>query len=197
MPILMASNAELGMTEERYRTAPTFDAFLATAEKNRELWVSTYARAQVEESVLEAARAAGEWRLAALSEDWCGDAFNSLPYLAKLVALAPNLELRIFSRAENPDLMDTHLTNGSRSIPVVIAYDANMRERGWWGPRPSPLQDWFEKVGRGMESDARYREIRRWYAIDRGRTSLREIAALLTENPSTQQQGLEKLDRIA
>jgi hypothetical protein len=52
-----------------------------------------------------------------LSEDWCGDAVNSVPYLARLAELAPNLDLRVLARDENPDLMDAHLTRGSRSIP--------------------------------------------------------------------------------
>jgi len=185
------------MNEERYRTAPDFDQYLADVVSNRELWLSTYARAQVEDATVDAVRAAGKWRLAALSEDWCGDAFNTLPYVAKLVSMAPNLELRIFGRDANPDLMDSHLTNGARSIPVVILYDEEFRERGWWGPRPSELQDWFERIGRGMESTARYRELRRWYAMDRGRTALREIAAQLTKVCRSTSAGLPKLDRIA
>jgi hypothetical protein len=181
-----------GMKAERYRAAPTFEEYLATVEKNRDLWLSASARADVEEAVVEAARAAGVWRLAALNEDWCGDAFNTLPYLAKLVSLSPNLELRVFGRDANPDLMDAHLTKGARSIPVVIVYDAAMQERGWWGPRPSPLQDWFERIGRGMPASERYRDSRRWYVVDRGRTALREITALLTQSSVIGAEGLPK-----
>lgn len=185
------------MTQDRYMAAPSFEAYLGEVEKNRDLWLSTYARATVEESVVEAALGAGSWRLAALSEDWCGDAFNTLPYLARLVTLAPNLELRIFGRDANPDLMDAHLTNGARSIPVVIAYDANMQERGWWGSRPAPIQDWFERIGRGMEPEDRYREIRRWYVKDRGRTFLQELIALLQNNAAIPTDAAPRIDRIA
>lgn len=186
------------MTEERFRQAPTFEEYLAGVVKNRELWISTYARARVDESLVEAVRAAGTWRLAALTEDWCGDAFNTLPYVAKLASLAPNLDLRMFRRDANPDLMDAHLTNGTaRSIPVVIAYDADFVERGWWGPRPAPLQDWFERIGRGMPFEERYREMRRWYVTDRGRTALTEIAALLARRSHQTESGLPGLGRTA
>jgi len=185
------------MNEERYAAAPAFEEYLAGIVKNRDLWLSTYARARVDDAALQAVRSAGEWRLAALTEDWCGDAFNTLPYVAKLVTQAPNLQLRIFGRDANPDLMDSHLTKGSRSIPVVILYDADFREHGWWGPRPAPLQDWFERVGRAMEREDRYREMRRWYATDRGRTVLQEVAALLTKNSGWTVDGLPNLHRIA
>jgi hypothetical protein len=185
------------MDDERYRGAPTFEEYLSGVVKNRDLWHSTFARAQVEVAVVEAAKAVGSWRLAALSEDWCGDAFNTLPYVAKLVSLVPNLDLRVFGRDANPDLMDTHLTNGARSIPVVIVYDEFMEERAWWGPRPAALQEWFERTGRAMAPEARYRDIRRWYAVDRGRTTLREIVALMRKKPGIDPGGLEELDRIA
>ena len=38
--------------------------------------------------------------------------------------------------------MDQYLTNGSRSIPIVIVLDDDFRELGHWGPRPAELQAW-------------------------------------------------------
>ena len=35
--------------------------------------------------------------------------------------------------------MNQYLTNGTRSIPLAIALDANFVELGHWGPRPSVL----------------------------------------------------------
>lgn len=117
------------------------------------------------------------WHLLALCEGWCGDGANTLPYLAKLAEVSPNLELRLLSRDENPDLMDAHLTDGSRSIPVVMVLDADFREVGWWGPRPSPLQDIFLREIKPLPEPERYPRLRAWYARDRGRTALEEILA--------------------
>lgn len=58
-----------------------------------------------------------------------------------------------------------HLTNGSRSIPVVILL---------------PLQAWFEAEGRPLPKEERYRMLRRWYARDRGVTVATEIVDLLS-----------------
>src|SRR5690606_33724710 len=100
----------------------------------------------------------GRWHLLVLSEDWCGDAANSIPVLARLAELAPNLELRLLSRDENPDLMDAHLTNGTaRAIPVVMLLDEDFVERGWWGSRPAELQRWVVEEGLKMEPGPRYR----------------------------------------
>jgi hypothetical protein len=118
---------------------------------------------------------AGGWYLVALSEDWCGDAVNTLPVIARLAEQA-GWDLRILSRDANPDLMDAHLTNGrSRSIPVVIVYDEHFEEIGWWGPRPGEIQDWVLGEGLALPSPERYKVVRGWYARDRGRTTLREL----------------------
>lgn len=166
--------------ERAYEAGRTFQVFLETAEANRELWHAMAARATVHDPALERISAArGHWRLLVLADDWCGDAVNTLPVVARLAEAAPNLELRLLGREEMPELMDRHLTHGARSIPVVILLDEAGVERGWWAPRPRPLQEWFERLGRGMEKTLRYRELRRWYARDRGVTTANEIADLV------------------
>ena len=168
------------MLRDRYLSAPTFAEFVATARKNQELWQSVYRLARVRAEI--AARAAelpGRWHLLVLSEDWCGDAVNTVPVIAKLADGAPNLTLRVLARDENPDLMDAHLTSGTRSIPIVMVLDEEFAERGWWGPRPRPLQEWFHAEGRALPSAERYPRIRQWYARDRGQTTLEEVVALL------------------
>ena len=126
-----------------------------------------------------AAALGGAWHLLVLSEDWCGDAVNSVPVIARLAELAPNVDLRVLARDENLDLMDAHLSGTSRAIPVVIALDGEFNERGWWGSRPAPLQQWVTGPGKAMEKDARYREIRSWYARDKGRTTLEEVVGMM------------------
>ena len=152
---------------------PLADA-IAAAQKNRELWEAVYRGARVEPAALaRAAALPGPRRLLAISEDWCGDAVNSLPYVARLAEGAPGLELRVLARDEHPALMDAHLTNGARSIPIVLALD------GAWGPRPAELQRWVLGPGQALDKVERYREVRRWYARDRGRAIVDELLRLL------------------
>jgi hypothetical protein len=164
------------LNEERFAQASTFPEYLETVVKNRELWLAMAARARVAPELLAQARALeGGFRLVALSEDWCGDAVNTLPTVARL-AEEVGWDLRVLGRDANPDLMDAHLTGGrSRSIPVVVVYGERFRELGWWGPRPAEIQSWVMSEGLAMPSPDRYKVIRRWYAQDRGRTTVREI----------------------
>lgn len=170
-------SVEYSTIRERFERAPSFDEYLETVEKNRDLWHAIDRRAVVEAETLERARAiGGTWHLLALTEDWCGDAVNTLPVVAELAERTPGLDLRVLLRDENLDLMDAHLTNGrSRSIPIVIIYDENFEERGWWGPRPTEVQEWVMDTGLELDPEERYREVRRFYAKDKGRTTVDEI----------------------
>ncbi len=161
----------------RYCAARPFDRFLAEAEVNRDLWQAVSKRAVVSDFAVERVQAlGGHWHLLVLADDWCGDAVNTLPVLARLADLADNLDLRVLPRDENPDLMDSHLSpRGARAIPVVMILDESFRERGWWGARPAELQRWVDETGSTISKTDRYREIRRWYARDKGATAVDEI----------------------
>ena len=164
----------------RWDAAPTFEEWLPTAQKNAELWAGVYKHAQVDDAlVARATRAGGPWHLAVLSEDWCGDAVNSVPVVQRLVERVPALDLRMLGRDANPDIMDAHLTGKSRSVPVVMLLDADLRERGWWGPRPAELQAWVLGPGQALDSTDRYREIRRWYARHHGATIVDEVVSMM------------------
>jgi len=66
-----------------------------------------------------------------ITEDWCGTALASFPALVRLVEGQPDLQVRVFLRDENPDLMDQFLKDGKyRSIPVIVFFDASMNEVG-------------------------------------------------------------------
>lgn len=164
----------------RYERALTMEQFVAVAAANQELWAS-YARRTVmsEDLVARAIRLSGRRHLLVLLEDWCGDAVNTIPALAALARASDTLDLRILARDANLDLMDAHLTGGTRSIPIVIVLDEVYRQLGWWGPRPTPLQSWVRSEGQTLDKAARYREVRRWYARDRAGTTLAEILDLL------------------
>ena len=161
--------------------AISYEAFLDVAEKHVDLWRGLYERFVVPADVLaRAAALQGEWRLLVLSEDWCGDASNTVPVFARLAASLPTVDLRLLARDENLDLMDEHLTNGTRGIPVVILLDGAGIERGWWGPRPADLQRWVMSEGKLIEDlDERYLRVRKWYARDRGKTTLDELLTLI------------------
>jgi len=163
---------------ELWQGALTFGEFASVAdERHRALWQAVYRTARVPAwaSVpLGSAR-----QLLVIAEDWCGDAVNTVPVLARWVEATPGLSLRIIRRDEHPAVMDRYLTNGARSIPIVVVLDREFRELGHWGPRPRELQAWVMAHKETMPKDERYRETRRWYARDRGETAIREILGVL------------------
>ena len=161
--------------------AVPFEPWLAAAEDLVDLWTSAYGRASADPAMVARAEdVVGEWKLIVLTEDWCLDATATVPPVARLAEAARNVELRVLDRDDHLDLMDAHLTHGrARSIPVVILLDASGAERAWWGPRPSDLQMWFEGAGQEIEKEARYRELRKWYARDRGASTVREVVEMI------------------
>ena len=167
--------------KKRFEGAKRLSDFIAGAEQNREMWQSIYARASVSDDILELARELPAKRhLLVLVEDWCGDAFNSVPWLARLAdAVADKLELRVLRRDQNLDLMDEHLSpTGGRAIPVVMVLDENFSEIGWWGSRPAELQAWVDETGKSLDKAERYHQMRLWYSRDRGVSTLREVLAI-------------------
>ncbi|HET8654303.1 MAG TPA: thioredoxin family protein [Longimicrobiaceae bacterium] len=168
------------MIRQRYLEARPFDAYAESTVKHHDLWLALRRRSRAPQEFAERVEALpGRWHLLVLSEDWCGDAVNTVPVLAALADTAANLELRILERDRNPDLMDAHLTGTSRSIPVAMVLDEDFREFGWWGPRPRELQEWVLGPGRELPVEDRYRRVRTWYARDQGRTTLEEVVSLL------------------
>ena len=162
-----------------WEQAHTFDRYLCgEVERNRSLWEGIYERARTPAWALQRARdIGGRWKLLVLAEDWCGDASNTVPVLARLAERVPGWELRVIKRDESPEVMDRFLTNGTRSIPIAIILDEAFAPVGTWGPRPAELQEFV--IGERAKGERPMKEIyadsRRWYARDRGETTLREL----------------------
>ena len=114
-------------------------------------------------------------RFLSIAHDWCWDAANSMPWLAALVGAVPGAELRIILRDDHPEVIDQFLTNGTRSIPIVVGLGPNDTILGHWGPRPAKLQAWVVENKPTMPKDQRYVEMRRWYLRDKGESTIREI----------------------
>ncbi len=85
------------------------------------------------------------WTWVVLTEGWCGDAAQSIPVLAQMAAVSPNIQLKLLLRDEHPEVMDAYLTNGGRSIPKLICLSAKLETLGTWGPRPDEAQQLFDE----------------------------------------------------
>lgn len=115
-----------------------------------------------------------------ITEGWCGDSAQIAPHLY-LFSQQQGAQMRIVLRDENPAVMDMFLTNGSRSIPIVIMMDDQNQVVAQWGPRPLTLSNlvkaWKEQ---GLSKDEFNPLIHKWYANDKGQTCIQEWEALLS-----------------
>lgn len=162
-----------------WQEALPWSAFFNQGMDLRALWDGVSRHAKIPDWAIAAAARPGGLRLLVLAEDWCGDAANTVPVLVALAERVPGLELRVLPRDLYPALMDRYLTDGSRSIPIVVGLDQEFRELGQWGPRPAELQAWVMANKATMPADQKYAETRRWYARDKGESTLREVLAAM------------------
>ncbi len=116
-----------------------------------------------------------------ISEPWCGDAAQTLPFLNKIAEISENIDLKIVLRDENLELMDAFLTNGSRSIPIVIMLDENFNVLKTFGPRSKAatklLNDY--KLHHGKIDDAFKEMLQIWYNNDKGVSIVNDILETL------------------
>ena len=75
----------------------------------------------------------------AITEDWCGDAMLNNPIIRK-VAEAAGIEVRTALRDADTELIDRHLTNNGRAIPIYLVLNEAGEIVGKWGPRAPELQ---------------------------------------------------------
>jgi hypothetical protein len=155
--------------------ALTFEGFLAVSTKHKGLWEGIYGITRLPPWATVPLAEGAHRKLLVIAEDWCGDASSTVPILAKLAATVPGYDLRIILRDQHPAVMDQYLTNGSRSIPIVIVLDEAFRELGHWGPRPRELQAWVIANRPLVPKAELYPQVRQWYARDRGDSTLREV----------------------
>lgn len=118
-----------------------------------------------------------------ITEGWCGDAAQNIPVIEKIAAAISGVSTRYILRDEYPELMDQFLTNGARSIPILIAMDARTFEvLGTWGSRPRAAQECFLALkAQGLEKPEINEKMQRWYNEDMGRSLQAEFVELMKQ----------------
>lgn len=126
------------LTAERWATGMTPDEYRAQMTQNAEAFAANIAAAPV--TAADAAVFAEmpeSLHALVITEDWCGDSLAHLPVLFRLARESGKLHVRIFKRDENRELAARYpLPTGRVAIPIVVFYDAAMRERGRFLERP-------------------------------------------------------------
>ena len=121
------------------------------------------------------------WML--ITEDWCGDSAQTIPYIIKISECNPMIDVKIVFRDQNMDIMDLYLTDGkNRSIPKLVAFDQEGNELFQWGPRPSEAQELVNNAKADGKSKEEYlKELHLWYAQNRGKNIEEEFDTIFEE----------------
>ena len=142
----MTAQKESVVTAERFAQGISYEEWLKRIDRNQDKFVENYegTRPNAEDvAAIKAlmAKAGGPARCLALGEPWCPDVFRGLPAAAKLCE-ATGLELRIFFRDQNLDIMSEFLNKGEfQSIPTLVFYTKDMKYLGHWIERSQKTRD--------------------------------------------------------
>lgn len=131
------------LARERFARGLTYDEFKARMTRNRERFEENERRAPLADEDLAAFRGlSAPLHVLVLAEDWCGDVVANLPLLGRIAKDAGTLDLRVFLRDQNEDLMNLYLNQGKfKSIPVFAFFDENFQEVGRFIERPASVTD--------------------------------------------------------
>lgn len=153
------------VTSERFVQGLSYPQFLAQAKSNRDGFEQNHHEFRLHEadrSFFVAFNGKyGPLKVLAIGEDWCPDVVRGLPVMA-IIAEETGMELRVFLRDQNPDLMDLYLKEGKfRSIPVFAFFDRNFKPIGHWIERPAIADRQMAELRQELEQTAGSEESRR------------------------------------
>jgi hypothetical protein len=127
----------------RFDQGLTYEGYKAQMTRNRDRFEENEKRVDLDEADLEAFRALPRAvKVVVLAEDWCGDVIANLPVLGRLAEESRKLDVRVFLRDQNDDIMQRYLNKGQfKSIPVFVFFDEDFRELGHWIERPASVTE--------------------------------------------------------
>ena len=127
----------------RFDKGLTYDAYKAQMTRNRDRLEENEQRVALSKEDLAAFGALPRpVKVLVLAEDWCGDVIANLPVLGRLAKDSGKLDVRIFLRDQNDDIMQAYLNKGQfKSIPVFVFFDEDFRELGHWIERPASVTE--------------------------------------------------------
>jgi hypothetical protein len=165
-----------------YASGQAYTDFLAAARRRAELWHENTATARdLDPSLVERAEAVGgTWRLLAVAIDACSDSVSTIPFMARLAALVPGLDLRIIDSTQGRGIMEAHPTpDGRPATPTVLLLDSEYNSVGCFIERPPTLQGWILDEGAPLSVDEIYAYKMSWYADDAGHETVATIVAMM------------------
>ncbi len=158
-------------------TNPEYTPFYELNKKRIERLLKTYQPSEEQKLLLQSKEFKG--KVLIISEGWCGDAAQSVPVVYKF--FSPVGEVKIIYRDTN-NLIDSYLTNGAKSIPVVLLLNESNDVVAQWGPRPAygdELLKKFKTDPSEYPKEQFLQDLQVAYNKDKGNAIANELLSLL------------------
>jgi hypothetical protein len=122
-----------------------------------------------------------------ITEGWCGDSAQLLPGIEQIARLNPNIIFRVVLRDDNPEVMNDLLTDGKRSVPVLVCLDENGDFLWKWGSRPAKAEAlvYEHKQRDNYNVEEMKKDLHLWYARHGQEELLTEMHELLQSKAQT------------
>ncbi|HUX21812.1 MAG TPA: thioredoxin family protein [Spirochaetia bacterium] len=139
----------LPLTPEVFNTGSTWENYLSQMKDYGATSARLYDEATIPSDIIDGfaelvSRHGGRLSVSAMTEDWCGDSAVTLPYIARLAASVPGMELRVLIGMQHPELKAAYEGDGMESIPLLSLFDKDWKEIGRWMERPKPANPLVE-----------------------------------------------------
>ncbi|HLC30249.1 MAG TPA: thioredoxin family protein [Dehalococcoidia bacterium] len=137
----MTTTVKQIMTPERFAQGMTWSQYVDSIKANKERFLQFYSDFKVKPEEVAFFKKfdakKGPIKVVVIGEDWCPDVVRGIPVAVRL-AEAVGMDLRIFPRDQNMDLMNEYLWRHEYlSIPVFAFFDKDWKELGHWIERPA------------------------------------------------------------
>ena len=131
------------VTAERFSQGMTYDQYKEQMTRSREQLEANEKNLRLNADDLAVFKKLPRpLNVLAIGEDWCGDVIANLPVLGKLARESGTLDLRVFLRDQNKDLIQRYLNQGKyESIPVFAFFDDTFNEIGVFIERPASVTE--------------------------------------------------------
>jgi thiol-disulfide isomerase/thioredoxin len=138
------------ITAQRYSQAFTYEDYLNQLSETRQRFAEHQTAFQLEpidaQFFKDIVQRLGQIKVLALVEDWCPDVQRGLPIMAA-IAQASGMDMRVFPRDKNIDIMNLYLNQGRfMSIPVFAFFDQNLNPLCHWIGRPNVATQFMEEI---------------------------------------------------
>ena len=162
----MTQAPESPITRDRFANGKTFQQYVDSGIRNRELFERNYKDLAItadQAAALKelATRPNGPHHVVVIGEDWCPDVYRGAG-VAQRIAEAMGAELRFFERDQHKDMIQPYLKGGEfESIPVFVFYDRDHNEIAHFIERPAKANDEIHLVRTALGDTTPYGIARR------------------------------------